>query len=79
MEKDANSRRTNRLTLLEEGEHIAEELRECQKDYFSRMLYGIPDDTLQTVLNFFQQTNENISHIIEQEKQDKKGGNRNVV
>ena len=79
VEKDANSRRTNRLTLLEEGEHIAEELRKCQKDYFSRMLYGIPDDTLQTVLNFFQQTNENISHIIEQEKQDKKGGNRNVV
>ena len=28
VEKDANSRRTNRLTLLEEGDHIAEELRE---------------------------------------------------
>lgn len=68
VERDSFSRRTNRITLLEEGRRIAEELGICQADYFAGMLEGIPDETIQTVCDFFRQTNQNISNMIKPSK-----------
>lgn len=72
VEKDPLSRRTNRITLLEEGLLPAGELTVCQTDYFSGMLEGISDDTIQTVRDFFLRTNQNITTMIQTSKYNAK-------
>ncbi|MDO4323031.1 MAG: MarR family transcriptional regulator [Lachnospiraceae bacterium] len=68
IERDSRSRRTNRITLLEEGQRIAGELCICQSNYFTGMLAGISDEEIQTVSDFFQKTNQNIATMLKQPK-----------
>ena len=71
MEKDADNRRINRIYLHEEGHAIALALQKRQTEFFSILLKDIPEETLQIVHAFFQQTNQNAAVALKQ--LDRKG------